>query len=185
MVEGMSGGYEPQHARIFTDKDRQVLAQQWGIDVSQANWGEQLDQQIREAAGMPAATQTEKTTPSLELKLNSGEIIRVGDVVHIVRSDGTQESDWRLVSFGAKSVVVEKNDQTTGQRLRKVVDRGDFINWQLNFSDIGRRSSVSGQPARLIAPEDRRSMAAQFGIDVTQSDWEAQLERQIREATGA
>jgi hypothetical protein len=124
--------------------------------------------------------------------------LRVGDNAMVLRSSGEIEKDWTLKSFGDKFAVVEKVDVKDGAVLRKVVPVNELADWQISLQDTkepyaGLDEGYGGNKGRIDerTPEGRaklsevrEKMAKSFGIDTSKPNWEAEVEKKIREITG-
>lgn len=121
-----------------------------------------------------------------------------GEKVTVVRSDGAVEQDWELKSIGGKFAVVEKIDMNEGGVFRKLVPVNEFADWQsspqtaekpyggLDEGAGGHKGQISERTpeGRAKIAEIRKKMAENFGIDTSKQNWEAEVEKKIREITG-
>ncbi len=125
-----------------------------------------------------------------------GKKLHIGDNAIVLRNNGTVEDDWTLKSFGQKFAVAEKVDVKNGEMSRKVVPIDEFGSWQTilekdkepNAGSVeGNKSGVDkgNRKARIWRQEDSKKFAEDIGIDTSKTDWMFELEKKIREITGA
>ena len=159
----------------------------------------------------PMAKPSPYMAPEMHEAVTEGEVVekkdfiergdkklRVGDKALVLRSSGEVEKDWTLKSFGNKFAIVEKVDVKDSAVLRKVVPVDELGSWQTILEETkepyaGLDEGFGGNKGRIDAqtPEGRaklaeisKNMARGFGIDTSRPNWEAEVEKKIREITG-
>lgn len=96
-----------------------------------------------------------ESKPKADYLPELGFFYGIGDQAVIHRSNGAVESDWKIKSFGEKSVVVSKEDKAGGS-LQKVIQREEFCQWQKDSPQFRYNRRVEPHHASRIDEELKR-----------------------------
>ncbi len=116
-----------------------------------------------EEMGIPTKEENEgnlESKPKIDYLPELGIFYGIGDQAVIHRSSGAVESDWKIKSFGKKSVIVNKEDETGGS-LQKAIPREEFCQWQKNSPQFRYNRKVEPHHASRIDEDTMRRTLGQ------------------------